>query len=374
MKISTLLLVFLLFLPAFAKPKKAVSKPIPFTSLMDTSCWKLTKAFTKIEKWSFKDSTLEGSDGWIGHSCTFGDFVLEGDFLYNGKSQGGVLFRGDREAWFPNLSGYEMDIDADMPGSGHISFPFRPQPNPGIVAFPVGEWQHFSIRAIEQEIAVKLNNKEVIRFRDDHYRYGQICLEGEKGGIIYKNLKVQTLDKHLLKGPRSPWMELFDNAGMGSWSPHGSVGVSNGAMEIDGGKNSSNITFTDLPGSMGVFELDVWCKRPDQSFAPYRITFGGDGDPTQACFTCRPSCVLSCGTGKCVSPFPMFEATKWSEFWRFEVNDKNVSAFRFGEKVLVCTGSLAAVKAVSLSADSCMLLVRGARYKGIEKPVVKRRR
>jgi hypothetical protein len=374
MKIPALILVFLLLLPAFAKTKKAVPKPIPFTALMDTSCWKLTKAFAGIEKWSFKDSTLEGSDGWIGHNRMLGDFVLEGDFLYNGKSQGGVLLRGDRDAWFPNLSGYEMDIDADMPGSGHISFPFRPQPNPGIVPFPVGEWQHFSIKAVGQDIAVKLNNKEAIRFHDDHYRYGQICLEGEKGGLKFKNLKIQKLDKDSLKGPRSPWTELFDGACIGAWSPKGSVAISNAAMEIDGRKTSSGITFKELSVINGAFEFDVWCKRTDQSFAPYRIGLRGIGDSAQACFTCRPGCVLSCGSGKCVSQFPMFEATKWSEFWRIEAKDKNISAFRFGEKVIACTGPLACVKTVSVSADSCLLLVRGVRYKSIEKAVIKKKR
>jgi hypothetical protein len=374
MKFHVLILVLVLFLPAFAKTIKAAPKPVPFTSLMDTSSWKLTKAFAKIEKWGFKDSAFEGSDGWIGHSRMFGDFVLEGDFLYNGKSQGGVLLRGDRDAWFPNLSGYEMDIDADMPGSGHISFPFRPQPNPGIVPFPVGEWQHFSIKASGQDISVKLNNKEVIRFHDDHYRYGQICLEGEKGGLKYKNLQVQKLDKDSLKGPRSPWTELFDGAGIGAWSPTGSVAVNSGAMEIDGSKSASNISFKGLPVINGVFEFDVWCKRPEQSFAPYRIGLRGLGDSAQACFTCRPGCVLSCGSGKCASQFPMFEATKWSEFWRIEVKDKNVSAFRFGENVITCTNPLASVKTVSVSADSCLLLVRGVRYKNIEKPAPKKAR
>jgi hypothetical protein len=374
MRIPALFLVFFLLFPAFAKTKKAAPQPIPYTTLMDTSCWRLTRSFAGIEKWSFIDSAFEGSDGWIGHSRIFGDFILEGDFLYNGKSQGGVLVRGDRDAWFPCLSGYEMDIDADMPGSGHISFPFRPQPNPGIVQFPVGEWQHFRIKALGQNIAVKLNGKDVIRFRDDHYRYGHLCLEGEKGGVRFKNLKVQNLDKDTLKGPRSPWTELFDGAGTGGWTPSGNVTVSNGAMEIAGSKAASGITFKDLSVINGVFEFDVWCKRPDQSFAPYRIGLKGIGDSAQACFTCRPGCVLSCGPGKCVSPFPMFEATKWSEFWRIEVKDKNVSAFRFGEKVISCTGPLSCVKAVSVSADSCLLLVRGVRYRSIEKTVSKAKR
>jgi hypothetical protein len=378
MKTPSFLPVFLILLPVFAATpvKKAVPnsalKPVPFVSLMDTSCWKLTKAFSGIEKWYFgKDSVFEGSDGWIGYSRMFGDFVLEGDFLYNGKSQGGVLIRGDRTAWFPNLSGYEMDIDADMPGSGHISFPFRPQPNPGIVPFPVGAWQHFSINAVGQDISVKLNGKDAIKFHDDHYRYGQICLEGEKGGLRFKNLRVQNMDKDSCKGPRSVWTEVFDGSTMGKWENSGSVAIANSAMEIDGSKKTSAITLGGLAVTNGIFEFDVWCKRPDKSLAPYRISFQGTSDSAKTCLTCRPRCILSCGSGKCVSPFPMFDPTTWSEFWRIEVKDKSVSVFRFGEKVLACSEPFSEVKKLSVSADSCLLLVRGVRYKIPEKTVAK---
>ena len=135
-------------------------KPAPFVSLMGASAWKLTKAYRSIEPWKCTDSLFEPSDGWIATDAVWGDFVLEGEFLYNGKSQGGVLVRGDKEAWIPWLHGYEMDIDADMPGTGHIHFPFRPQPNPGVVQFPVDVWQHFSIRAAGQVISVKLDEKK----------------------------------------------------------------------------------------------------------------------------------------------------------------------------------------------------------------------
>jgi hypothetical protein len=375
MKIPALLLIFLSLCPTFAKSNKADAKPCPFTSLMDTSCWKPTKAYAGIEKWTCggSDSAFEGSDGWIGHSRMLGNFVLEGEFLYNGNSQGGILLRGDRNAWFPNLSGYEMDIDADMPGSGHISFPFRPQPNPGIVAFPVGKWQHFCIKADGQDMSVKLNGAETIRFRDDHYRFGQICLEGEKGGLKFRNLRVQVLDKDSLKGPRSVWTEFFDGTTMGTWATSGSVAIVKSAIEIDGNKSASGISLRGLTVKNGVFEFDVWCKRSDRSTAPYKIGLQGTGETSKACLTCRPRCALSCGTGTCVSPFPMFESTTWSEFWRIEVKDKNISVFRFGEKVLTCAVPFSEVKTLSVSADSCLLLVRGVRYKCLEKTASKAR-
>ncbi len=356
--------VLLPFLLAAApvKPKKGVVKPVPFASLMDASCWKLTKAYRSIQPWTLSDSVFEGSDGWIAHNLDLADFVLEGDFLYNGKSEGGVLVRGDAEAWIPWLHGYKMDIDADMPGTGHIHFPYRPQPNPGVVQFPVDVWQHFGIRAVGREVSVKLNGKEVLRFRDDHYRYGRICLEGEKGGVRYRNLKLQRLDTSPPSGARSPYTELFDGATLGAWAPSGSVSAENGVVELDGLRGTSGVR---LPGCIGTgtVELDVWCKRPQGSSAAYRIGFASGNPEAGPCFTCRTNRISSCGTGRCTSQFPMFMETTCSECWRFDISGKSVDAFRFGEKVLSCTDAPGPDAGISVSADSCVLLLRGARYK-----------
>ena len=210
------------------------------------------------------------------HRRGCGDFVLEGEFLYNGKSEGGVLVRGDKEAWIPWLHGYKMDIDADMPGTGHIHFPFRPQPNPGVVQFPVNVWQHFSIRAAGQVISVKLDGKEVIKFRDDHYRYGSICLEGEKGGLRYRNLRVQRQDITTPAGPRSPYTELFDSAAPPGMKTEGAVLFANGVVEIDGSARPASVRFPQAVVA-GAVELDVWCKRRQGSMAPYRIGFLAGG-------------------------------------------------------------------------------------------------
>jgi hypothetical protein len=329
---------------------------------MDASSWKLTKAYRSIRPWTLADSVFEGSDGWIAHNLDLADFVLEGDFLYNGKSEGGVLVRGDAEAWIPWLHGYKMDIDADMPGTGHIHFPYRPQPNPGVVQFPVAVWQHFGIRAVGENVSVRLNGKEVIRFRDDHYRYGRICLEGEKGGLRYRNLKLQRLDKSAPSGARSPYAELLDGATLGAWAPSGSVSAANGVVELDGLRGTSVVR---LPGCIGTgtVELDVWCKRPQGSTAAYRIGFASANPEAGPCFTCRSNRISSCGTGQCTSQFPMFMETTCSECWRFDISGKAVDAFRFGEKVLSCTDALSPDAGISVSADSCVLLLRGARYK-----------
>ncbi len=344
----------------FASQPPGRAKPAPCISLMDSSSWKLTKAYRSLPKWSFRDSILEGSDGWIACTMVLADFVLEGDFLYNGESEGGVLVRGDAEAWLPWLHGYKMDIDADMPGTGHIHFPYRPQPSPGLVQFPNKAWQHFSIRALGQEFSVKLGGKEVIKFRDDHYRFGCICLEGQKGGIRYRNLRVQKLDKAAGAGPRSPYHELFDSAAPQGWKTEGSVSFANGAIEMDGSAKPASVVFGQVSGG-GAVELDVWCKRPVGSSAPYRIAFL----PAHAgaCFACRNNRVASCEPCQCTSQFPMFSETTCPEYWRFELIAGKIDAYRFGERVLSCVDSVPKNAELRVEADSCVLLVRGARIK-----------
>jgi hypothetical protein len=351
-----------------AARRTPVAKPVPWISLMDTGSWKLTKAYQNIRKWSYTDSTFEGSDGWIGHQMMVGDLILEGDFLYNGNSQGGVLIRGDRNAWLPWLHGYEMDIDADMPGTGHIHFPYRPQPNPGVVPFPMGKWQHFSIMALGQDVRVSLNGKEVIKFHDDHYRYGQICLEGEKGGLLFRNLKIQNLDKTPPKGARSPYAELFDGESMANWKPAGSVTIANGILEMDGTKTLSEITLSSVPFIKdAVVELDVWCKRGEKSCAPFRVNLHPGNGMKGPGFTCRPTSVTSCGNGSCTSQFPMYAEMKCPETWRFELVGKKTEVFRYGEKVMTCIDSASPARGIAISADSCLLLVRGVRYRDLVK-------
>jgi Domain of Unknown Function (DUF1080) len=335
-------------------------KPAPFVSLMDSSAWKLTKAYRSIQPWKCTDSLFEASDGWIATDAVWGDFVLEGEFLYNGKSQGGVLVRGNREAWIPWLHGYEMDIDADMPGTGHIHFPFRPQPNPGVVQFPVDIWHAFSIRAAGQDISVKLDGKEVIKFRDDHYRYGSICLEGEKGGLRYRDLRIQKLDKTAPAGLRSPYTELFDSATPPGLKTEGSVSFANGVMEIDGSARPASVRLPQTVAA-GAMELDVWCRRPKGSSAPYRIGFCAGTFGNGPCFTCRNNRVQPCGTAQCTSQFPMFMETTCMETWRFEITRRNIDAFRFGEKVMSCSDTIPKGSTLCVSADSCVLLLRGAR-------------
>jgi hypothetical protein len=353
-----------------AVPQSRPARAVAWTSLADTASWQPAMAYKMCEKWSLGDTAFEGTDSWIGCNQMFGDFVLEGEFFCSGKSAGAILLRGDRDAWLPWLSGYEMEIDAaDMPGMGHIQFLCRPQPSPGEARFTLGQWQHFSVRAVGPAITVKLSEKEIIRFSDDHYRFGQICLQGEKGGVRFRHLKIQPLDKTPVSGARSRWTEWFDGTSLANWTSRGTVTASNGVMTIDGGNGHAEVQMRGDSIRNGTVEVDVWCKRPERSTAPYRIGLcAADGVRTGVGYCCRSNCVLSCEKADCTSEFPMYMETKSPEYWRFELKDSRVEAYRFGERVMTCRDTSTSPRTITIQADSCVLLVRGVRYRPSASP------
>jgi hypothetical protein len=344
--------------------KQSAARGLAWTSLMDTAAWRLANGYQSCKKWTLADSILDGTDSWIGCDLLLGDFVFEGEFLYNGQSSGSIMVRGDRDAWFPWLSGYAMDIDAGEPGEGMASFPYRPQPCPGQARVRAGAWQRFSIRAVGSAISITINGRDTIGFKDDQFKYGRICLQGDKGGVRFRRLRVLSLDKVVPAGPRTPWIELFDGITTANWSTTGSVTVGRGSMTIDGTKGLAAAVLTLDTIVNGTIEADVWCKRSATSSAPYRFSFRSRGDSAAACFTCRSNCILSCNSGQCGSQFPMFMETTSPEFWRFVLRGTTAEAYRFGDKVMACANVSTTAGAVTIAADSCLLLVRGVRYRG----------
>jgi hypothetical protein len=366
-EMKLVILFFICLFPALifsaSSTKRSTAKTIPFVSLSDSSTWKPTKACISKPAWTIADSVFEGSEGWIANDLICGDFVLQGEFLYNGNSQGGIVIRGDGNSNFPWLCGYKMDIDADAVGEGHISFPYRPQPNPGVVRFPANVWQSFSIKAKGDKVSVNLRGKEVLVFTDDMYRYGQICLEGEKGGIRYRNLKIQKLDKTPFTEPRSPWTEIFDQESTAPFTTSGPVSVYEGALELNATDGHAQFIVKNLSLQNALVEMDVWCQRYAPSRVPYFIGLRTTKTSLGFGFSCGPSSVTSETKMKCTSQFPMFQEIKATEIWRFELNGNQATAFRFGEKVLTCADTIEQAGSIAVAADSCVLVVRGIRYK-----------
>ena len=154
--------------------------------------WKLTPPFRAAKPWKLTGDVYEAqAPSIIGHEGVFADFVLRCDFLFTGKSQGGIVLRGSRDSREPWKSGYELDIDwAEGRKQGHVHFPVKPKPYGGAVNFEVGKWQSLRIEAEGDEVQVFLNARRALRFHDNEFREGNICLEGSPGGVKYRNLRI----------------------------------------------------------------------------------------------------------------------------------------------------------------------------------------
>ncbi len=337
--------------------------------------WRLTPTYRGAKPWKLADGAFEGTDSWIGHERLLGDFILEGELLFNGRSQGGIVIRGDRDAAAPWVGGYELDIDwAPDRKHGHIHFPGYPEPYAGSALLEVGRWHRFRVEARGTKVRVALDGRQAIRFTDDRFRYGHICLEGESGGVKYRRLRVIGLDAAEPGGPRSPWTDLFDGKTMTGWlRVAGRASIGRGGMRLGRADGTSTVLLKDGGFRNGMVEFDVR-RRGGQEASSY--SFGlrcGGGLAWQSVYVvCRREQVGAC-RGSARKQFPALEATAkieptdWPERWRIVLNEGLVEVHRFGKKVLAYRDVDPQGGGIGITADRCMLEVRAVRYRPLRK-------
>jgi hypothetical protein len=69
----------------------------------------------------------------------------------------------------------------------------NPKPYGGEALFTVGEWHTVRVVANGPKIVVYLDGTQVLQFEDEEYLSGQICLQGEKDEVQYRNLRVREM-------------------------------------------------------------------------------------------------------------------------------------------------------------------------------------
>ena len=146
------------------------------------------------------------SHGWVRYNESFMDFVLECEFLFDGKGQGGIVLRGEcRSEKPPWECGYELDIGwAEDREHGRIRFPVHPNPHPTETPFEAGRWHVLNVEARQSSIAVSLDGERVIEFADSTFARGCVYLQRHPvWGVQYRSLRVR----------RVPWWAT------GAW-PH----------------------------------------------------------------------------------------------------------------------------------------------------------
>jgi hypothetical protein len=164
-----------------------------WTELLDSeniSRWKPTPGYEDQAQWVLKDGVFKGSNSWVGFPEEYDDFSFESDILLVGKSDGGIVIRGDRNSREPWNSGYELDIDLTSDGKqAKVRF-WYPKHATEQGIFPLNEWHTIRIEAKGNLITVYLDGRKVISFSDAQFTRGNMCLEGHAGGVQYRNIRI----------------------------------------------------------------------------------------------------------------------------------------------------------------------------------------
>ena len=142
------------------------------------------------------------TDGGMGllwfSALEFGDFEFECDWcLTKPDDNSGVFVRfpQPRTPWDAVNQGYEIQIcDAakDKQATGAVySFQAPDQ----LASKPVGEWNHYQIKAVGQQYAITLNGTPVCKYEGSRAIRGYVGLQNHANGQVvrFRNLRARQL-------------------------------------------------------------------------------------------------------------------------------------------------------------------------------------
>jgi len=157
--------------------------------------WHAAVGYEERRAWTMAEGEYYGYGSIVCYQEPYTDFELQAEFLFDGRGEGGIQIRGNQTAIRSWELGNELDIDVvgDDSGRGHIHFPVNPKPYGGDAQFVLGRWQQIHVEATGPRVTVRLHGTEVLTFEDGGFLTGQICLQGEKDGVRYRNLRVKRL-------------------------------------------------------------------------------------------------------------------------------------------------------------------------------------
>lgn len=160
---------------------------------------------------------------------TYGDFILEFDFMLNSDINSGVQFRSitDPSIKDGRVHGYQFEFDpSDRNWTGGIYdeqrrmwlYPLSLNPN-GQSAFKAGEWNKARIECIGSSIRTWLNDVPVASLEDDMTPEGIIALQVHSIGneadagkeVRWKNIRIKTTDLEHKEGHDAFVVNLIPN-------------------------------------------------------------------------------------------------------------------------------------------------------------------
>jgi len=165
-------------------------------------------------KWEAKDGVLmcdTGTDGWIGTTTEFTDFILKLQYRISANGNSGIFFRADKGPQ-PWITGYEMQIwdeDENNP-TGSVYGVMKAQHPDGKLVTNVEKWQDVEIVANGEHMTVTLNGHKVVDGRDGRHRRGVIGVQ-----YHYADMKMEVRDVRLKPlGLKS----IFNGKDLTGWS------------------------------------------------------------------------------------------------------------------------------------------------------------
>ena len=165
----------------------------------DTSAWKMAGPGS----FELKDGALNshGGMGLYWHPQVLGDFVLMLDWKATHKEDNsGVFVRfpdPGNDPWVAVKQGYEMQICDPAPAKHRTGSVYSFQDSTDVPTKPVGEWNHYEIRAVGQKYEVWINGKQVNDYTGDRGLDGRVGLQNhdEKSAVTFRNVRVVSLGK-----------------------------------------------------------------------------------------------------------------------------------------------------------------------------------
>lgn len=190
--------------------------------------------------WKVEDGILMFDGQGYHHICTakdYGDFELVLDWKINKNGDSGIYLRGcpQVQIWDP----------AQWPeGSGGL---YNNQKHPSkplkCADKPIGEWNTFRIRMIDERVTVHLNNELVVdnvvmeNYWERHkpiYPHGQIELQAHNTPLYFRNIYIKEIPR------KNDWRSLFNGQNFEGWTgATNSYFIENGTIicPADGGGN-----------------------------------------------------------------------------------------------------------------------------------------
>lgn len=273
----------------------------------DLSGWKQvngTAPYEVIDGAIVGTTVMDSPNSFLATESTYGDFILEFDFMLNSDINSGVQFRSiaDPSIKDGRVHGYQFEFDpSDRKWTGGIYdeqrrlwlYPLSLNPN-AQSAFKKGEWNKARIECIGNSIRTWLNDVPVASLEDDLTPEGIIALQVHSIGneadagkeVKWKNIRIKTTGLAHKEGhdafvvnlipntlteqeKAQGWSLLWDGETTNGWRgahkdnfPAHGWKLENGVMEVleSGGGESVNGGDIVTEEQYGAFELQLEFK------------------------------------------------------------------------------------------------------------------